>query len=93
MGVWGRVVLVTYLPLGSMTVETRLGGAVTPALSVVHIEVELEVHHLSVELDESVWVSVHRTRKLERGIRSKGERSVVVGDGMRRSEGDEPRVL
>ena len=84
----------TYLPLGSMAVETGLGSAVTPALSVVHVEVQLKVHHLSVKLYESVWVIVHRTRRVKRGIRSKGERSVVVGDGMRRrTEGDEPRVL
>lgn len=63
----------TYLPLGSMTVEAGLGSAVTPALSVVNVDVELEVDHLSVKLDESVRVAVHRTRRAERGMRSEGE--------------------
>jgi hypothetical protein len=77
-----------------MTVEAGLSGAVTPALSVVHVEVELKVDHLSGKLDESVRVAVHRTLVMESGMRSEGGGS-VVGDGMRRrrSEGDEPRVL
>jgi len=37
-----------------MAVEAGLGGTVTSALSVVTVEVELKVDHLSVELDESV---------------------------------------
>lgn len=59
--------LVTYLALGSMTVEAGLGGAVAPALTMVHVEVQLEVDHLSVKLYESVWVAFHRTRKRARG--------------------------
>lgn len=58
---------VTYLALGSMAVEAGLGGAVAPALTVVHVEVELKVDHLSVKLYESVWVAFHRTRKKARG--------------------------
>jgi len=55
-------VYVTYLPLGSMTVEAGLGGAVTPALSVVTVKVKLKVDHLSVKLDESVWLAIHGRR-------------------------------
>ena len=83
-------VCVTYLPLGSMAVEAGLGSAVAPALPVVHVEVELKVDHLSVELDESVWVVFHRT--LREGSGRKGRGGLVVGDGMRRrrrSEGNE----
>jgi hypothetical protein len=47
------------LPLGSMAVEAGLGGAVTPALPVVDVEIKLEVDHLPVKLDESVWLAVH----------------------------------
>ena len=64
----GRGCVMTYLPLGSMTVEAGLGGAVTPALPVVNVEVELEVDHFSVKLDESVWVAVHRIRRAGRGM-------------------------
>lgn len=52
-----------YLPLGGMAVEAGLGGTVASALPVVHVEVELKVDHLSVELRESDWVGVHRTRR------------------------------
>jgi hypothetical protein len=39
------------LPLGRVTVEAGLGSAVTPALPVVNVEVELKVDHFSVKLD------------------------------------------
>lgn len=80
----------TYLALGSMAVEAGLGGAVAPALSVVHVEVELKVDHLPVELGESYRVGVHGG---ERDVAGRGEES-VVGNGMRRrSEGDEPSLI
>ena len=69
---------VAYLALGGMAVEAGLGGAVAPALSVVHVEVELKVDHLSVELYESVWVAFHRTRRVERG-KGRGEWSLGMG--------------
>ena len=72
---------VTYLPLGSMAVEAGLGGAVAPALSVVHVEVKLEVDHLSVKLNESVWVAFHRTRRVERGVLLAGRGEGCVGRG------------
>ena len=74
----GRGGRVTYLPLGSMAVEAGLGGAVAPALTVVHVEVQLKVDHLSVELYESVWVVFHRTRKRAGGDGG-GERSLGMG--------------
>ena len=58
----------TYLPLGSVAVEAGLGGAVAPAFPVVDVEVELEVDHLPGKLHKSVWVAVHRTRRMERGM-------------------------
>lgn len=61
-------VWVTYLALGSMTVEAGLGSAVTSAFPVVDVEVELEVDHLSGKLNESVRVAVHGTRRMERGM-------------------------
>ena len=67
----------TYLPLGGMTVETGLGGAVAPTLSVVNVEVELEVDHLSVKLDESVRVAVHGTQWAGKGM----GREVSLGMG------------
>jgi len=75
----GGCVRVTYLPLGSMTVEAGLGGAVAPALSVVHVEVKLKVDHLSVELYESVWVAFHRTRRRWSGRKGRGEMSLGMG--------------
>lgn len=92
MGEWGEGgVYDTYLPLRGMTVEARLGSAVSPALPVVNIEVKLEVDHFSAKLDESAGVIVHRTRRVKKGMWSGGEGGVcVVGDGMRRNEGDEP---
>ena len=66
----GDGVSATYLPLGGMAVEAGLGGAVAPAFPVVDVEVELEVDHLSRKLHESVWVAVHRTRRMGRGMRS-----------------------
>jgi hypothetical protein len=60
-----------------VAVEARLGGAVTPALSVVNVEVELKVDHLSVKLDESAWVAVHGTRQVER----RNGRGVSLGMG------------
>ena len=64
----------THLPLGSMTVEAGLGSAVSSALPVVNVEVELKVDHFSTKLDESVGMIVHRTREMEKGRWSKGER-------------------
>lgn len=46
-----------------MTVEARLGSAVSPALPVVNVEVELKVDHFSTKLNESAGMIVHRTRK------------------------------
>ena len=69
----------TYLPLGSMAVEAGLGGAVAPALSVVHVEVELKVDHLSVKLDESVRVVFHRTRREGCGRKGRGQWSLGMG--------------
>lgn len=45
------LVCVTYLPLGSMAVQTGLGSAVASALPVVDVEVEWELGHLSAKLD------------------------------------------
>ena len=59
---WGSVGCTTYLPLGGMTVEAGLGGAVTSALPVVDVGVELEVDHFSGKLDESARVAIHRAR-------------------------------
>jgi hypothetical protein len=42
-----------------MTVEAGLGSAVSPALPVVNVEVELKVNHFSTKLDESVGMIVH----------------------------------
>jgi len=71
---------VTYLPLGSMTVEARLGGAVAPAFPVVDVEIELEVHHFPVELHESVRVAVHEARRAVKGM-SVGEGGAGLGMG------------
>ena len=73
----GGCARVTYLPLGSMTVEAGLGGAVAPALSVVHVE--LKVDHLSVELYESVRVAFHRTRRGWGGRKGRGVLSLGMG--------------
>lgn len=76
----------TYLPLGSMTVKAGLSGAVTPALAMVNVEVELEVDHFSVELNESVRVIIHVTGESKREVLAgrREEWSGVVGDGMGR---------
>jgi hypothetical protein len=63
-----------------MTVQAGLGSAVTPALPVVNVEVKLEVDHLSVKLDESVGMIVHRPVKAERCVWSEGREEDVVGD-------------
>jgi hypothetical protein len=78
-----------------MAVKTGLGSAVASALPVVDVEVEWELGHLSVKLDESGRVIVHMVQKMEKGIWSEGEREVCRWgwDGMRRNEGDEPTVL
>ena len=82
MGEWVYAVCMTYLPLGSMTVEAGLSSAVTPALPMVDVEVELKVYHFSVKLDQSVWVAVHRRWGRERwGERSEGKRGVSLGMG------------
>ena len=52
-----------------------LGSAVAVALLVVHVEVQLKVHHLSIKLYESVWVVVHRTWRVKRGMRSESRPS------------------
>ena len=55
--VWAEVVCVTctYLPLGGMIIEARLGCVGTDALSVVNIDDELKVGRcLSAKLDKSV---------------------------------------
>ena len=71
---------VTYLPLGSMTVEAGLGGAVAPAFPMVDVEVELEVDHLPVKLYESVRVAVHEARGAVKGM-SVGEGGMSLGVG------------
>jgi hypothetical protein len=48
-----------------MTVKAGLSSAVSPALPVVNVEVELKVDHFSAKLDESVGMIVHRTRRME----------------------------
>ena len=77
---------VTYLPLGSMAVEAGLGSAVTPALPVVDVEVQLKVDHLSVELNKSVRVAVHETRKGKTGNAVGKGGGVTLGMGWEEEE-------
>ena len=55
-----------------MTVEAGAGGAVTPALPVVGVGVELKVDHLSGQLGESDGVGIHGARKVASRMRSGG---------------------
>ena len=66
-----------------MAVKAGLGSAVSPALPVVNIEIQLEVDHFSAKLNESVGMIVHRTRKIEYGIWSgrRGEGMMSLGVG------------
>ena len=78
MEVWVRW-YAAYLPLGRVTVQARLGGAGTPALSVVNVWSGSRIGRFLIELDEFVQVVIRGTEGIKRGVELEGSWRVRRG--------------